>query len=192
MGAHIIIYTRRPGGLQTNAEVLLCKAETAIMPKGSTYRIGRASSIGNGLEAQGILSHFLKATEGPKLVDDRFGVNSQGARSAGLLTGAYHFTRARNEADVNAELEHFVQTVESAGGLSSFKLPLALDVETKEGGTRANITAIVREWVTRFKLRTGQNAYDLHVPRFHRHLPGRHAGKRSAMVRLLQQRGPCG
>ncbi|KHF34427.1 Lysozyme M1 precursor [Paenibacillus sp. P1XP2] len=31
---------------------------------------------------------FLKATEGPKLVDDRFRVNSQGARSAGLLTGA--------------------------------------------------------------------------------------------------------
>ncbi|GIO66765.1 glycoside hydrolase family 25 protein [Paenibacillus cookii] len=109
---------------------------------------------------------FLKATEGPKLVDDRFRVNSQGARSAGLLTGAYHFTRARNEADVNAELEHFVQTVESAGGLSSFKLPLALDVETKEGGTRANITAIVREWVTRFKLRTGRTLMIYTYPDF--------------------------
>jgi len=109
---------------------------------------------------------FLKATEGPKLVDDRFRANAQEARSAGLLTGAYHFTRARSAAEVKTELEHFIQTVESAGGLSSFKLPLALDIETKEGGNRANITANVREWANQIKLRTGRTLMIYTYPNF--------------------------
>ncbi|MED5019910.1 glycoside hydrolase family 25 protein [Paenibacillus chibensis] len=99
---------------------------------------------------------FLKATEGAKLVDDRFRANAQGAKGAGLLTGVYHLTRAKIPQDVSAELEHFVQVVESAGGIDSFKLPFVLDIETKEGGTRANISAIVHEWIRLFKLRTGK------------------------------------
>ncbi|MFU1792283.1 glycoside hydrolase family 25 protein [Paenibacillus azoreducens] len=109
---------------------------------------------------------FIKATEGAKLVDDRFRANAQGARSAGLLVGAYHLTRAQKPEDVKTELEHFVQTVESAGGMSSFKLPLVLDIETKEGGSKANISAIVREWIAQFKQRTGRTLMVYTFPNF--------------------------
>lgn len=109
---------------------------------------------------------FMKATEGTKLVDDRFRVNAQGARSAGLLTGAYHLTRAKKPDDVKVELEHFVQVVESAGGLDAYKLPFVLDIETKEGGTRANISAIVHEWIRQFKLWTGRTLMIYTFPSF--------------------------
>lgn len=109
---------------------------------------------------------FVKATEGTKLVDDRFRANAQGARTAGLLTGAYHLTRAQKPGDVKIELEHFVQVVESAGGIDTFKLPFVLDIETKEGGTKANITAIVQEWINQFKLRTGRTLMIYTYPNF--------------------------
>ncbi|MDR0269172.1 glycoside hydrolase family 25 protein [Paenibacillus sp.] len=109
---------------------------------------------------------FTKATEGMKLVDDRFRINAQGAKAAGLLIGAYHLTRAHKVEDVKTELEHFVQIVESAGGMNSFRLPLVLDIETKEGGSRANISAIVREWITQFKLRTGRTLMIYTFPNF--------------------------
>lgn len=109
---------------------------------------------------------FMKATEGTKLVDDQFRANARGAKSVGLLTGAYHLTRAKKPEDVKTELEHFVQIIESAGGVDSFRLPFVLDIETKEGGTRANISAIVHEWVRQFRLRTGRTLMIYTYPSF--------------------------
>lgn len=59
---------------------------------------------------------FLKATEGSRIVDDRFRANAQDAKNAGLLVGAYHFTRAASTDDVKNEVDHFLQVIESAGG----------------------------------------------------------------------------
>ncbi|OXL82739.1 hypothetical protein BCV73_06290 [Paenibacillus sp. SSG-1] len=109
---------------------------------------------------------FLKATEGSRIVDDRFRANAQDAKNAGLLVGAYHFTRAASTDDVKNEVDHFLQVIESAGGLSAFKLPFVLDIETKEGQTKARISQIVNTWGTQFKQRTGRTVMIYTFPSF--------------------------
>lgn len=109
---------------------------------------------------------FIKATEGARIVDDRFRANAQDARSAGMLVGAYHFTRAASPEDVKLEIDHFLQIVESGGGLSSFKLPFVLDMETKEGGSKAITTMIAQTWIKQFNQRTGRNLMLYTYPSF--------------------------
>ncbi|GIP21357.1 glycoside hydrolase family 25 protein [Paenibacillus sp. J22TS3] len=99
---------------------------------------------------------FIKATEGTRYQDDHFLSYFKGAKSAGLLVGAYHFTRAAKPAEVKAEIDHFLTVIGLAGGLDAFDLPFVLDIETKEAGTRANVTATVRAWVDEFRRRTGK------------------------------------
>ncbi|GAB6988854.1 glycoside hydrolase family 25 protein [Paenibacillus pini] len=118
------------------------------------------------VKAAGYSFAFIKASEGPKIVDDRFKANVQGAKAAGVLVGAYHFTRAAKPEDVRAELDHFLQMVDTGGGFDSLKLPCVLDMETKEGGSRSNISAIIREWSTQFKQRTGRNLMLYTFPNF--------------------------
>ncbi|MNH87708.1 Lysozyme M1 precursor [compost metagenome] len=109
---------------------------------------------------------FIKATESSRYTDNHFFSYLKGAKSAGLLVGAYHFTRAAKPADVKAEVDHFLEVINQAGGLSAFDLPFVLDAETKEAGTRANVTATVRSWVDEFKRRTGQTPLLYTYPSF--------------------------
>jgi lysozyme len=65
---------------------------------------------------------FIKATDGQDYVDPMFAQNWEGAQAAGLLRGAYHFFRAEDDPDVQAQW--FWKTV---GGKN--ELPLVVDVE---------------------------------------------------------------
>jgi lysozyme len=69
---------------------------------------------------------FVKATDGQTYVDPLFAQNWSGARAAGLRRGAYHFFRA--EDSPQAQAEFFWQTV---GG--DYDLPLVVDVEETMG-----------------------------------------------------------
>lgn len=78
---------------------------------------------------------FVKATEGVALVDPRCDVNIKGADESGLLVGAYHFLRPRLDAAEQAK-----RLVDAAGHCT---LPFALDVETYDGTSPAELRDVV-------------------------------------------------
>jgi GH25 family lysozyme M1 (1,4-beta-N-acetylmuramidase)/LysM repeat protein len=86
-----------------------------------------------------------KATEGTTYKDPTFDDNWFGAKSAGLLRGAYHFFRcnvdARKQADYFID---YVNTVKDYG-----ELPPVLDLETNDGTTKEKIVPAVKIWLDR-------------------------------------------
>ncbi|HEY0511743.1 MAG TPA: glycoside hydrolase family 25 protein [Thermoanaerobaculia bacterium] len=72
--------------------------------------------------AAGYVFTFIKATDGQDYVDPMFAQNWAGAEAAGLLRGAYHFFRAEDDPEVQAEWFW-----KNAGGAG--ELPLVVDVE---------------------------------------------------------------
>ncbi|QGX99727.1 glycoside hydrolase [Roseovarius faecimaris] len=71
----------------------------------------------------GVAFAFIKATEGGDLLDPMFGVNWNGARTAGIPTGAYHFYYFCTKPRVQARW--FIRNVPRKRGA----LPPVLDVE---------------------------------------------------------------
>ena len=55
------------------------------------------------LSAQGVTFAFIKATEGSGTTDECFAANWQGARAAGIFTGAYHFFSFDSSAQTQAD-----------------------------------------------------------------------------------------
>nr|WP_285854933.1 glycoside hydrolase family 25 protein [Paenibacillus cellulositrophicus] len=147
-------------------EVLSVQSRSATHAKGIDVSHWQGIIDWKKVRGAGYSFAFLKATEGSRIVDDRFRANAQDAKNAGLLVGAYHFTRAASPDDVKNEVDHFLQVIESAGGLSAFKLPFVLDIETKEGQTKARISQIVNTWGTQFKQRTGRTLMIYTFPSF--------------------------
>ena len=75
------------------------------------------------LRAQGVDFAFIKATEGSSMQDDRFLQNLDGALSAGVRAGAYHFFSF--DSSGRAQAENFIRAVPLIRGM----LPCAVDVE---------------------------------------------------------------
>lgn len=105
------------------------------------------------VRADGHVFAFIKASEGKSVKDKKFIANVQGATMVGLLVGAYHFSRAASPEEVKAEVDHFLAVI--APVADSMKLPLVLDIETNEAGSRTNTVKTVRAWVDYYKQRTG-------------------------------------
>jgi len=78
--------------------------------------------------ASGIQFCFVKATEGARDVDAFFQSHWEGAATAGLIRGAYHFVRPQIPVSVQADL--FAGTL---GQLGPGDLPPALDLEGTAG-----------------------------------------------------------
>jgi len=77
----------------------------------------------NRLKDQKIDFAFIKATEGSNYKDQNFKQNWQGAQSAGILTGAYHFFSFDSPA--SSQADNFINTT---GALYGSLVPVA-DVE---------------------------------------------------------------
>jgi lysozyme len=80
------------------------------------------------LAASGVQFCFIKATEGAHDVDASFQRHSEGAATAGLVRGAYHFFRPQIPVSTQADL--FVRTL---GKLQPGDLRPALDLEGTAG-----------------------------------------------------------
>ncbi len=78
------------------------------------------------VQAAGYAFTFVKATDGETYVDPLFAQNWAGAKAAGLLRGAYHFFRAEDDPQIQAEF--FWKTVGGVG-----ELPMVVDVEESMG-----------------------------------------------------------
>ena len=79
------------------------------------------------LRGHGMEFVFSKASQGTWLQDETFLRNTQAARAAGLLPGAYHFFDYNKGGKQQAR--HFLATVGNTTGLAGL-LPLVVDVET--------------------------------------------------------------
>ncbi len=86
---------------------------------------------------------FMKATEGDFYADPTFDGNWAGAKSAGLLRGAYHFFRCN--VDPKKQAAKFIDCVNSVN--DNGELPPVLDIETNDGQTKEKIVANARIWL---------------------------------------------
>ena len=81
------------------------------------------------VRASGVERAYVKATEGTSFVDGTFHANVEGARSAGVTVGAYHFAHPANSPA--ADLSHFLRTI--SGHVFPGDLPPCLDLEVTDG-----------------------------------------------------------
>lgn len=86
---------------------------------------------------------FAKATEGEVYADPTFDDNWRGAKTAGLLRGAYHFFRAN--VDPKKQATKFIDYVKSMN--DNGELPPVLDLETHDGQAKDKIIARAKTWL---------------------------------------------
>lgn len=95
---------------------------------------------------------FMKATDGDDYLDPTFATNRSGARSNGLVVGAYHFARPdASKGDALDEARWFVSHADPGPG----NLLPVLDLETSKGLDRQGITLWARRWVAEVRRLTG-------------------------------------
>ncbi len=101
--------------------------------------------------SQGYFYMFTKASQGIGFVDSRFSKHWTGAKSAGLLRGAYHYLVASQDATRQANL--FLATIGNDIG----ELPPVLDLEGKYNETASNrlILGAAEIWLNRVEKVTG-------------------------------------
>jgi lysozyme len=86
---------------------------------------------------------FIKASEGDGYLDPTFDDNWRGAKTGGLLRGAYHFFRAN--ADAKKQANKFIDYVNSMNDPG--ELPPVLDLETADGQSRDKIISRAKTWL---------------------------------------------
>lgn len=86
---------------------------------------------------------FAKATEGDSYADPTFDDNWRGAKTAGLLRGAYHFFHCN--VDPKKQANKFMDYVKSMN--DNGELPPVLDLETNDGQTKEKIIPRVKTWL---------------------------------------------
>jgi GH25 family lysozyme M1 (1,4-beta-N-acetylmuramidase) len=95
---------------------------------------------------------FLKATDDVDFRDPTFVTNRAGARSNGLLVGAYHFARPDpSPGDARQEARFFVRVADPQPG----DLLPVLDIETKKHLDQEEVTRWARTWAAEVRERTG-------------------------------------
>ncbi|MDO8752271.1 MAG: GH25 family lysozyme [Anaerolineales bacterium] len=95
---------------------------------------------------------FAKATEGIVYKDDTFKDNWFGAKSAGLLRGAYHFFRCN--VDAKKQADYFIDYVRSVK--DDGELPHVLDLETNDGIRKEKIVPAAKIWLDRVEAAFGR------------------------------------
>lgn len=86
---------------------------------------------------------FTKATEGDFYADPTFDDNWSGAKSAGLLRGAYHFFRCN--VDPKKQATKFIDYVKSVN--DNGELPPILDLESNDGQTKDKVISRAKTWL---------------------------------------------
>jgi lysozyme len=90
--------------------------------------------------AAGNVFAFIKASEGTTLTDAAFASHWAGAKTAGILRGAYHFFRP--ELDAVAQAKHFIAQLGDKG-----ELPPVVDVEVSDNVALAQVAAGVSTFI---------------------------------------------
>jgi lysozyme len=88
----------------------------------------------------GVSFAYIKLTDGQNFTDPRFTQNWHGAKTAGLLRGAYHFFHPHSDPDIQAE--HFVRRLATDQG----ELPPMLDIEVSDGASPEQLLMAAKRW----------------------------------------------
>jgi GH25 family lysozyme M1 (1,4-beta-N-acetylmuramidase) len=94
---------------------------------------------------------FIKATEGVTYEDDTFPPNWKGARSVGMLRGAYHFFHPNIDPKKQADL--FINYVKKTNDLG--ELPPVFDLEVGDGQPNHVIISRSKIWLDRVEAELG-------------------------------------
>jgi lysozyme len=84
---------------------------------------------------------FIKATEGIESVDPQFKRNWRRSKNNNIVRGAYHFFNPGKDGRMQAE--NFIRRVD----LESGDLPPVLDVEQRNGVSKAQLQREVKKWL---------------------------------------------
>ena len=95
---------------------------------------------------------FAKATEGDSYADPTFDDNWRGAKTAGLLRGAYHFFRSN--LDPKKQANKFIDYVKSMNDDGEF--PPVLDLETNDGQTKDKVISRAKTWLDQVEAAFGK------------------------------------
>ena len=95
---------------------------------------------------------FVKATEGDSYADPTFDDNWRGAKTAGLLRGAYHFFRSN--LDPKKQANKFIDYVRSMN--DDGELPPVLDLETNDGQTKDKVISRAKAWLDQVEATFGK------------------------------------
>jgi GH25 family lysozyme M1 (1,4-beta-N-acetylmuramidase) len=102
-------------------------------------------------KAAGVQFAFIRVSDGTGFKDPKFATYWAGAKSAGVLRGAYQFFRPAQDPIAQADL--FVDTM---GPLGEDDLPPVIDVEATGSLSPSSVAARVSTWVERVRARTGR------------------------------------
>lgn len=103
------------------------------------------------VRGDGIRFVFIKATEGEQYVDPTFDDNWLGARSVGILRGAYHFFHPNMNPVKQAE--KFLQVIR--GMDDDGELPPVLDLEVTDNQSNQTILERAKAWLDRIQQNLG-------------------------------------
>jgi GH25 family lysozyme M1 (1,4-beta-N-acetylmuramidase) len=99
----------------------------------------------------GVAFAFIRVSDGTGFRDPKFQTYWAGAKSAGIIRGAYQFFRPAQDVAAQADL-----LIDALGGVyTPGDLPPVIDVEADGGLAPATVAARVRTWVDRVKARLG-------------------------------------
>ena len=104
------------------------------------------------VKSKGIRFCIIKATEGTSFVSGAYASQWDGAKSVGILRGAYHFLRAAQDGAKQADF--FLSKVKVEDG----DLPPVLDIEeaNNAGATRQQFIGNSQKWLERVEQLTGR------------------------------------
>ena len=106
---------------------------------------------------------FIRATAGKDREDDQFEENWRGAKSRGLIRGAYHYYRPNENSLEQAKL--FIKTVQLKKGdlppvLDIEKLPKGQSLDSLKIGLRRWLNAVEEHYKVKPIIYTGEKYYD--------------------------------
>ncbi|MGC8857172.1 MAG: GH25 family lysozyme [Anaerolineae bacterium] len=104
------------------------------------------------VQSSGVRFAFIKATEGETYTDPTFATNWAGAKSVGILRGAYCFFHPNVDAIKQADL--FIQTVKARN--DNGELPPVLDLEAHDQQSNAVIISKAKTWLDRVEQAFGK------------------------------------
>jgi len=98
----------------------------------------------------GVAYAFIRLSDGANTKDARFAANWAGAKSVGIIRGAYQFFRPTQNVNTQADM-----MIAAIGTYQPGDLPPVIDVEADGGLAPSTVAARVRQWVDRVQAALG-------------------------------------
>jgi GH25 family lysozyme M1 (1,4-beta-N-acetylmuramidase) len=141
---------------EDEAEISSVEEGLTVCPTGATT-LGIDVSYFQGdinwtsVKNAGIKFAFVRVSDGNTFLDPKFQQNWNGAKSVGIIRGAYQFFRPNQDVVAQANL-----MLSTMGPLQPGDLPPVIDVESTGGLSPATVAARVGQWISIVESATGR------------------------------------